>query len=124
MFTLDRANARATGEVKRRLRPRGRYSSAQAGLREAVIQVRELEQRSQGRNNQAMTIFYWVMGVLIVGTFVPSALFLLLYAMTGNDVLARRARGFWDVTRVLALLGSNILIWGHVIVGLWRIWFS
>ena len=71
-----------------------------------------------------MTIFYWVMGVLIVGTFVPSALFLLLYAMTGNDVLARRARGFWDVTRVLALFGFNLLIWGHVIVGLWRIWFS
>ena len=71
-----------------------------------------------------MTIFYWVMGVLIVGTFVPSALFLVLYAMTGNDVLAQRARGFWDVTRVLALFGSNILIWGHVIVGLWRIWFA
>ncbi len=71
-----------------------------------------------------MTIFYWAMGVLIVGTFLPSALFLLLYAMTGNDVLARRARGFWDVTRVLTLFGFNILIWGHVIVGLWRIWFS
>ena len=58
-----------------------------------------------------MTVFYWVMGVLIAGTFVPSVLYLVLYASTGEDGCLRRARG----------LGGNILIWGHVIVGLWRI---
>jgi hypothetical protein len=70
-----------------------------------------------------MTIFYWVMGVLIVGTLVPSALFLLLYAITGEDAVLRRARALWTVTRVSSLFGVNILIWGHVIVGLWRIGF-
>ena len=71
-----------------------------------------------------MKIFYWVMGTLIVGTLVPSALFMLLYAVTGNDVLARRASGLWSFARVFALFGFNILVWGHVLVALWRIWFS
>ena len=75
------------------------------------------------RNNQAMKIFYWVMGLLIAGTLLPSALFMLLYAITGNDVLARRASGFWAFARVLALFGFNFLVWGHVIVNLWQIWF-
>ena len=70
-----------------------------------------------------MTIFYWVMGVLIVGTLVPSVLYLILYAVTGTQECARRARVLWNVSRVFAMLGFNILIWGHVIVGLWRIWF-
>jgi hypothetical protein len=70
-----------------------------------------------------MTFFYWVMGVLIVGTFVPSVLYLLLYAVTGRQECARRARALWNYTRLFTLLGTNILIWGHVLVGLWRIWF-
>jgi hypothetical protein len=69
-----------------------------------------------------MKVFYWLMGVLIVGTFVPSALFMLLYGITGNDTLLRRAQGLWAFTRLFSLLGINILIWGHVIVGLWHIW--
>jgi len=70
-----------------------------------------------------MTVFYWVMGVLIVGTFVPSVLYLLLYVVTGEDACVRRARVLWGFARVLALFGFNFTIWGHVIVGLWRIWF-
>ncbi|HMO47235.1 MAG TPA: hypothetical protein PKB14_14535 [Rubrivivax sp.] len=71
-----------------------------------------------------MTIFYWVMGGLIVATFVPSVLYLVLYAVTGEDGCMRRARALWNFTRVLALLGGNILIWGHVLHGLWGIWFG
>ncbi|MBX3602625.1 MAG: hypothetical protein KF863_18560 [Rubrivivax sp.] len=71
-----------------------------------------------------MTIFYWVMSIGIVGTLLPSALYLLLYAVTGEDACARRARVLWNFSRVLALFGLNLLIWGHVIVGLWRIWFG
>ena len=71
-----------------------------------------------------MTIFYWVMAVLIVGTLVPSVLYLILYAVTGEDACMRRARGLWNFTRVFTLLGFNLLIWGHVIVGLWQIWFG
>ncbi len=70
-----------------------------------------------------MTIFYWVMGVLIAGTLVPSMLYLVMYAVTGEDTCARRARALWDYSRLFLGLGMNILIWGHVLVGLWRIWF-
>lgn len=70
-----------------------------------------------------MKFFYWTMGLLIVGTLVPSVFFLGLYAATGEPVCARRARALWNVSRVFALLGVNILIWGHVAVGLWQIWF-
>ncbi len=70
-----------------------------------------------------MKIFYWVMGVLIVGTFVPSLSYMVLYAVTGEPACASRARALWNVTRVLSLLAGNLLIWGHVIVGLWQIWF-
>lgn len=71
-----------------------------------------------------MIVFYWVMGVLIVGTFVPSVLFLLLYALRGDDVYAERARGFWTYSRLFTMFGVNILIWGHVAVGLWQVWFK
>lgn len=71
-----------------------------------------------------MIVFYWVMAVLIVGTFVPSALYLGLYAATGEPACMSRARALWNFTRVLTLFGVNLLIWGHVVVGLWRIWFG
>ncbi|MDE1948529.1 MAG: hypothetical protein KGL43_03985 [Burkholderiales bacterium] len=71
-----------------------------------------------------MTVFYWVMAVLIVGTCVPSALYLVLYATTGEYACLRRARTLWNVSRVFTLLGFNIVLWGHVLVALWDIWFS
>jgi len=70
-----------------------------------------------------MTVFYWVMGVLILGTLAPSAVYLLLYAVTGEDGCMRRARALWAFTRLFALLGFNLLVWGHVVAGLWSIWF-
>jgi hypothetical protein len=76
------------------------------------------------RDNRTMVVFYWVMGVLIVGTLLPSVFYLVLYAATGEEVAARRARTLFNFTRVFALGGFNILIWGHVIVGLWRLWFD
>jgi hypothetical protein len=42
-----------------------------------------------------MKVFYWVMAVLIVGTFLPSVFYLLLYAVTGEDACAKRARAMW-----------------------------
>ena len=70
-----------------------------------------------------MTIFYWVMAVLIVGTLVPSAFYLVLYVVTGEHTCARRASALFVYTRLFTMLGINLLIWGHVVVGLWRIWF-
>jgi hypothetical protein len=71
-----------------------------------------------------MKVFYWIMGTLIVGTFVPSVLYLLLYAATGQHEALTRARALWNFSRVLTLLSFNILVWGHVVVGLWQIWFN
>lgn len=71
-----------------------------------------------------MRVFYWVMSLLIVGTFVPSVFYLLLYAVTGEDSCLRRAKGLWTVSRLFFGLAANILIWGHVLVALWQIWFS
>jgi hypothetical protein len=70
-----------------------------------------------------MKVFYWVMSVLVVGTLVPSIVFLLMYAVTGDDAYGKRASGFWRFSRLFTMLGLNILIWGHVIVALWQIWF-
>lgn len=69
-----------------------------------------------------MTVFYWTMAVLILGTFAPAALYLLLYAFTGVPACLDRARILWNLSRVFTMLGINLLIWGHVAVGLWRIW--
>jgi len=69
-----------------------------------------------------MTVFYWVMGVLVVGTLVPSLLYWVLYAVTGEPACARRASTLWNVSRVFTLVSFNLLIWGHVVVGLWQIW--
>jgi hypothetical protein len=69
-----------------------------------------------------MTVFYWVMGVLIIGTLAPAAMYFVLYLVTGEPGCDRRARGFWAASRVFALLGFNVLVWGHVVHGLWSIW--
>jgi hypothetical protein len=71
-----------------------------------------------------MVVFYWVMGLLVVGTLLPSVFYMVLYGATGEEACARRARTLWNFTRVFTLGGFNLLIWGHVAVGLWRIWFG
>jgi hypothetical protein len=70
-----------------------------------------------------MKFFYWLMAILIVGTFVPSTLYLLVYAITGEDGAMQWARKFWNLSRVFTLGGLNILIWGHVIVAVWLLIF-
>ncbi len=70
-----------------------------------------------------MTAFYWVMGSLTAGTFLPSVFFILLYGLTGEDGCLRRARALFSWARLFGLLGFNIGIWGHVVVALWRLVF-
>jgi hypothetical protein len=70
-----------------------------------------------------MKYFYWTMGVLIIGTLVPSVLFFVLHLATGSYDHGQRAKSLWNFSRVLTMFSINILIWGHVIVGLWQIWF-
>jgi hypothetical protein len=66
-----------------------------------------------------MTAFYVVMAALTAATFLPSAFFMLLYAFTGEEGCLRRARALFGWTKVLALLGVNLGIWGHVAAGIW-----
>ncbi|MES2958083.1 MAG: hypothetical protein V4792_07835 [Pseudomonadota bacterium] len=68
-----------------------------------------------------MIAFYWVMATLTVATVLPSALFMLLYAFTGEEGCLRRARTLWGWAKMLGLLGFNLGIWGHVAVGAWRL---
>jgi hypothetical protein len=75
------------------------------------------------QDNPLMKIFYWMMALLIVSTLLPSAFFLLLYAIKGDSVHASRARALWNMSKLFTMLGVNILIWGHVALGLWNIWF-
>jgi hypothetical protein len=70
-----------------------------------------------------MIVFYWVMGTLTVLCFVPSLIYIVLYGVTGEESCARRAKAFWQWAKVFGLGGFNITIWGHVIVGLWRLAF-
>ena len=68
-----------------------------------------------------MIAFYWVMGVLVVLTLAPSALYLLLYAVTGEEGCIRRARTLFSLGKVFALSAFNIGIWGNVAVALWEL---
>lgn len=70
-----------------------------------------------------MKFFYWLMAILIAGTFIPSAVYLLVYAITGENGAMDRARKFWNLSRVFGLGGLNILIWGHVIVAVFQLIF-
>lgn len=69
-----------------------------------------------------MSFFYWTMAVLILGTFIPSVLFLVMYAATGYDEHAKRAKGLWTVSRLFTMVSLNILIYGHLAVGLYQLW--
>ena len=69
-----------------------------------------------------MTVFYWVMAALTLGTFVPSVVYILLYAFTGEEACARRARVLFNLGKVFALAAFNVGIWGNVAVALWNLW--
>ncbi len=71
-----------------------------------------------------MTIFYWVMATLTVATMLPSLMYVVLYAATGEEACARRARILFNTAKLFALLGFNIGIWGHVVVAIWRMVFG
>ncbi|MCZ8234420.1 MAG: hypothetical protein ACK520_01585 [Inhella sp.] len=71
-----------------------------------------------------MGFFYWTMAILIVGTFLPAAFYFAMFVFTGEDGCLDRAKTLWAYTRVFTLATLNILIWGHVIVGLWQLAFG
>lgn len=66
-----------------------------------------------------MTVFYWVMGSLVVLTLLPSIMYILLYAFTGEEACARRARILFDLGKAFALAAFNVGVWGNVAVAVW-----
>jgi hypothetical protein len=70
-----------------------------------------------------MTYFYWTMAVLTISTFIPSAFFMALFAATGEDGCLRRARALWGFAKLFGLVGFNVGVWGHVLIGLWGMVF-
>jgi hypothetical protein len=68
-----------------------------------------------------VTAFYWVMGSLVVLTLLPSLVYILLYAFTGEEGCARRARLLFNMGRMFALAAFNVGIWGNVAVALWSL---
>ncbi len=68
-----------------------------------------------------MTLFYWLMGIGMVATLIPSGLFMGIYVFTGEDEALRRAGKMWNLLRVFTLLGFNLMLWGHVVVAAWQL---
>jgi hypothetical protein len=69
-----------------------------------------------------MTVLYWVSGILLALTALPSAFFFLLYIMSGEDGCQRRAVAFYRWAALVALATFNIVIFKHVIGTLIDIW--
>lgn len=70
-----------------------------------------------------MVVFYWVMGVLLALTALPSAFFFALYLASGEAGCQRRAVAFFRWAKLFGLLTFNVAIWRHVILGFWSIFF-
>ena len=59
-------------------------------------------------------------GLAVVAfTLAPSAAFLLLYAILGEEGCLTRARTLFNLGKVFALMAFNIGIWGNVAVAVW-----
>ena len=54
-----------------------------------------------------MTVFYWIMATLTAATFLPSVMFILLYAFTGEDGWLRRARALFGPSLVTSKLSPS-----------------
>jgi len=68
-----------------------------------------------------MTFFYGLMGFAMAATLLPSVFYLVLYLVTGADEALARAGKLWNFLRVFTLAGFNVMLWGHVIVGVWQL---
>jgi hypothetical protein len=68
-----------------------------------------------------MSFFYWFMAAVMAATLLPSVFYMVVYFVTGEDAAFERARKLWNFLRAFTLLGFNIMLWGHVIVGFWQL---
>ncbi|RZI95820.1 MAG: hypothetical protein EOP39_29310 [Rubrivivax sp.] len=66
-----------------------------------------------------MTFFYGLMAFAMAATLLPSVFYLGLYLVTGANEALERASKLWNVLRVFTLMGFNLMLWGHVAMGVW-----
>ena len=62
-----------------------------------------------------MTVFYWIVGVLLAVLGFTAAFNFALYLSTGEPVPQERARRFGRHTTLVALTSFNIVLFKHVI---------
>ncbi|MBN9204377.1 hypothetical protein [Methylibium petroleiphilum] len=69
-----------------------------------------------------MTVFWWIVGVLLMGTGGTAAVTFALYVSSGEDRYMDVARAAWRWTIVFALGAFNITIFKHIVLTLinWR----
>lgn len=58
---------------------------------------------------------------VMAATLLPSVFYLGLYLVTGEHEALERAAKLWNFLRVFTLMGFNVTLWGHVIVGAWQL---
>jgi len=69
-----------------------------------------------------MKVLFWISGVLLVLTAVPSAVFLGLHLATGEAVPLARAKAFWHWVVVVFLATFDIAIFTKVVQGIIAVW--
>ncbi|KQW65635.1 MAG: hypothetical protein Q8L12_05995 [Methylibium sp.] len=71
-----------------------------------------------------MTVFWWIVGVLLLGTGGTAAVTFALYVSSGEDRYMDVARAAWRWTVVFALGAFNLTIFKHIVLTLISIWRS
>lgn len=69
-----------------------------------------------------MTIFWWVVGILLLVTGGSASGAFMAYVATGDERYQQLARGAWRWTVVFALGGFNVTIFTHIIGTLMSMW--
>lgn len=69
-----------------------------------------------------MTVFWWIVGVVLLGTGGTAGVTFALYVSSGEDRYMDVARAAWRWTVVFALAAFNITIFKHIVLTLinWR----
>lgn len=69
-----------------------------------------------------MTVFAWIVGVLVLITGGVALVGFALYVSSGNDRYQAIAKTGWHWTQVFGLGGFNIFIFKHIFATLWGLW--
>ncbi len=69
-----------------------------------------------------MTVFWWIVGILLLISGGTAAVGFVLYITSGNDRFQNIAKAGWHWTLVFGLGAFNIFIFKHVLGTLWEMW--